>query len=71
MEIERSVFTVGEFCGAFRMGRSTLYQLWYNGQGPESYLIGRSRRISVDAARRWREARESAVATGSLGGRHG
>ena len=32
--MRRSVFTVAEFCAAYRMSRPTLYALWRNGEGP-------------------------------------
>jgi len=61
--VERQAFTIKEFCSAYRISRSKLYQLWAEGRGPERYKIDKSVRIPVDAARRWHEALRSPIAS--------
>jgi hypothetical protein len=51
-------FTVAEFCAAERISRGGLYKLWARGEGPVSYHIGKSRRISAEARQEWRHQLE-------------
>jgi hypothetical protein len=55
----RAAYTVGEFCSAFRISRSKLYQLWELGIGPRVMRIGAKILISIEAASDWRREREA------------
>lgn len=35
------------------LGRSTFYKLMKQGQGPDTYLVGRRRYVSLEAMRQW------------------
>ena len=54
--------TVQQFCQAECISKDRLYEDWANGKGPAFYLVGRSRRISQEARREWRRAREREAA---------
>jgi hypothetical protein len=56
--IEPLAFTIAEFCTAHRISRSTYFKLRTAGKGPRVMPLGASIRISVEAAREWRQARE-------------
>jgi len=58
---EAAAFTINEFCQRFRVSRSALYALWRAGRGPKIFRIGRSARISTDAAKEWVAEREAAT----------
>ena len=51
MDDEQQAYTVKEFCRMYAISRKTLYDLWKAGQGPVSYKIGRSRRVSPEPLR--------------------
>jgi hypothetical protein len=55
--------TKAEFCRAERISPTYLHQLWREGKGPDFYFVGRFRRISAEARRRWRQARELEAAS--------
>jgi excisionase family DNA binding protein len=57
---ERLLLRPAEAAEVLGIGRATLYALVLDGSIP-SVRIGRSRRISVEALRRWVEAREAAA----------
>jgi hypothetical protein len=57
-----AAFTVAEFCRAHRMSETHYYELKKNGQGPDEMEVGRRRIVSIEAAARWRKARETAAA---------
>jgi predicted DNA-binding transcriptional regulator AlpA len=61
MDSEQQAYTVREFCRVYAISRKTLYDLWKAGQGPVSYKIGRSRRVSRRAAEVWQQELEVAV----------
>jgi excisionase family DNA binding protein len=52
-------FTIDEFCEAEKISRSFFYKLDSQGKAPKTYPIGRTRRISLDAYKAWRTAREA------------
>jgi len=54
--------TVDQFCAAEQISRSQLYKDWNRGTGPRFFYNGTRRRISAEARREWRQARESAAA---------
>ncbi|HVI66746.1 MAG TPA: hypothetical protein VM910_29850 [Bradyrhizobium sp.] len=57
-----TAFTVTEFCQAHRISETTYYELKKLGLGPDEMEIGRKRIISIEAAARWRKAREVVAA---------
>ena len=59
---DRKAFTIPEFCGAYRLSRSSFYNLLAAGEGPQTFRIGHAVRISVEAAERWRQDREAEAA---------
>ena len=61
MEVQRSAYSVLEFCTAHRISRAKLYQLWQEGQGPDRIRVGSRVLISVEAATRWRMEMEEAA----------
>jgi excisionase family DNA binding protein len=61
---EQQAYTVQEFCRAYAISRKSLYDLWKTGEGPASYKIGRSRRISRRAAEAWQQALEFVTLAG-------
>ena len=46
--------TVKEFCKLHRIGRTCFYRLLKDGRAPETFLIGRTRRVPYRAALEWR-----------------
>ncbi len=61
---ELAAFSVFGFCVAHGLSRSLFYRLLRSGAGPRVMKCGRRTLISVEAAQRWRRARER-VAAGS------
>ena len=61
---ELAAFSVFGFCIAHGLSRSTFYKLLRSGEGPRLMKCGRRTLISIEAAQRWRRARER-VATAS------
>jgi predicted DNA-binding transcriptional regulator AlpA len=59
--LHRAALTVAEFCAAYRISRSALYQLWAQGIGPKYFKIGVKILISIEAADQWRREREAAA----------
>jgi hypothetical protein len=57
---QHAAYTVAEFCQAYRISRSKLYQLWDVGIGPRVLKIGAKILITIDAARDWQRERETA-----------
>jgi len=57
-----TAFTVEEFCRAHRISSATYYEMKKAGLGPDEMEVGRRRIISIEAAARWRKAREAAAA---------
>lgn len=57
------VYTVDEFCRAFRIGKTSLYELWKEeGKGPRYFQVGNRRLISAKAAGDWILALEAETA---------
>jgi hypothetical protein len=54
-EFEPLVYELDEFCKTHRLGKTTFYQLLHEGDGPDVFWLGRSPRITREAARDWRE----------------
>jgi hypothetical protein len=59
--LEQRAYTVNEFCRSDRVSRAKLYELWQLGIGPRFYLVGRHRRISIEAAADYRATAEAAA----------
>ena len=51
-------YTVDGFCRAHQISRALLYQLWADGRGPRRQKLGRTVRISKEAAAQWRQRME-------------
>jgi excisionase family DNA binding protein len=62
VEESAAVFTVEQFCKWASISRSTLYQMWEAGTGPQHFHAGTARRISRQAAREWLLEREREAA---------
>lgn len=55
-------FTISEFCAAEKISRAFFYKLQSQGKAPRTYPVGSNRRISREAYRTWRAAREAEAA---------
>ena len=55
--ITRKAFDIPEFCEAYRVGRSTVYEEIRAGR-LKIFKVGKLTRISVEAAENWRRQRE-------------
>jgi predicted DNA-binding transcriptional regulator AlpA len=53
------VYTVAEFCAAYKISRSKLYELWRSGIGPRAIKIGSKNLITAEAASEWRRQLEA------------
>jgi len=49
-------YTVEQLCGQLRISHTHFYNLRREGKAPDSYLVGRQRRISRQAFEAWRSA---------------
>ena len=54
-----SAYSIREFCAAHRLSESMYFKLRHQGLGPDEMSVGSRRIISVEAAERWRRAREA------------
>lgn len=52
-------FTIAEFCASHRIGQSKYYELRDAGIGPDEIRLGGKVLITVEAAQRWRAARDA------------
>jgi hypothetical protein len=59
VENARSAFTIAEFCGRNAIGLATFHKLKRQGLGPREMRLGSAIRISIEAERDWRNAREN------------
>lgn len=59
--LEPQAFSIAEFCARNRISLSTFHKLKNLGRGPRLMCLGRAIRISVEAERDWRAAREQAI----------
>lgn len=55
---ERDSYTINQFCARNGITRSTFYKLRRSGKGPAEMKMLSDIRISAEAAREWRKARE-------------
>lgn len=56
--LEQQAFSIPEFCVRNRICGSTFHKLKNAGQGPRIMYVGSAQRISIEAERDWRAARE-------------
>ena len=56
--VERQAFSIPEFCVRNRICNSTFHKLKAQGLGPLIMHLGGAQRISIEAERNWRAARE-------------
>ena len=57
--VERKAFDILEFCEAYRIGRSSVYEEIREGR-LKIFKVGKLTRISVEAGEKWRRLREEA-----------
>jgi excisionase family DNA binding protein len=60
--MDRAVFTVAEFCAAFRISRAHLYNLIGRGEGPAYFKAGKRTLIHSDSAEAWARRMEARAA---------
>jgi hypothetical protein len=60
--VEALAFTVNQFCASHNISKTRLYQEWKAGRGPEFYTEGAHRRISAEAAARYRARKHAEAA---------
>ena len=58
-EVPVAAYAIREFCAAHRLSESMYFKLRNQGLGPDEMSVGSRRIISVEAAERWRRAREA------------
>lgn len=51
--MEKQAYTVKEFCAAFGIGKTVLYELWQEGNGPKKFKVKKRILISRSAAKQW------------------
>lgn len=56
--LERAAYTIREFCQARRISKSTYYNLRKQALGPDEARVRDRVIITMEAAARWRRARE-------------
>ena len=59
--LERAAYTIREFCDAHRISKSTYYNLRKQDLGPDEARVRDRVIITMEAAARWRKARERAA----------
>jgi hypothetical protein len=57
----RAAYTVEEFCAAYRISRSRLYQYWSAGTGPRFFRNGNRKLVTLESAVEWLRDREAAA----------
>ena len=63
-------FSIPSFCAAFNVGRTTLYRMWREGEGPDVMRLRRRVVISAQAADAWRRRVEAASNPSSEAAQH-
>ena len=53
--MDRSAYSIKEFCFRHNISRSKFYDLWRNGLAPKMIQLGKRWIISVESAKEWRE----------------
>jgi hypothetical protein len=57
------IYSVSEFCAAYRISRGLFYNMVREGRGPGLMKVGRRTLISQEAAEDWRRQMEQATRT--------
>lgn len=53
------VFSIDEFCADEGISRSMFYKLQSQGKAPETYHVGKLRRMTREAREAWRASRQA------------
>jgi hypothetical protein len=61
-EVTDKSYTVNSFCEAEHISRATYYNMKNRGEGPRTYKVGNSDRITEQARQDWHAEREAAAA---------
>ncbi|MBR0945916.1 MULTISPECIES: hypothetical protein [Bradyrhizobium] len=61
-KVERTAYSIAEFCEAYRISQMTYYRLARIGRGPNVMKVGRRTLISIEASEAWRRGCESTAA---------
>jgi len=61
-QVEREVYTVREFCGAYRISEDMFWKMRRAGWAPALMKVGTKVLISTAAAEQWKREREAAGA---------
>jgi hypothetical protein len=64
--VQRTAYTVDEFCWAHGFSRAQYYKLKARGEGPDEFRVGKRVLISEEAAARWRRKRTQEAAQQSV-----
>jgi hypothetical protein len=64
-DVPRAAFTIKEFCEAHRLSEAMYFKLRNAGLGPREMRALGKVTISIEAAERWRRARETVAQAGS------
>ena len=59
LAVPAAAYSIREFCAAHRLSTSMFFKLRSQGLGPDEMSVGTRRIISLEAAERWRRARET------------
>ena len=62
--MDKEAYNIPSFCAAYGIGRSSLYRLWRERNGPAVMRVGRRVLISREAADDWRKRLEAASLPG-------
>jgi hypothetical protein len=61
-QINHGADSVDQFCADHNIAKGTFYNLMKEGNGPDTFNVGRRRLISKEAAARWRQKMEQQTA---------
>ena len=53
LAVDAAVYTIPEFCAAYRISEGMYFKLQAQGRGPRTIKIGRRKLIRIDDARAW------------------
>lgn len=62
-KVERTAYSIPEFCEAYRISQMTFFRLKRTGRGPNVMKIGKRTLISVEASEAWRRSCEAKTIT--------
>jgi hypothetical protein len=63
--VERAAYSIAEFCEAHSISEPFYFVLKKQGKAPQEMAVGTRRTISLEAAARWRRAREREARRGA------